>query len=411
MSPYVYAIPVFMLLIGIEVIATVIRKKDFYRLNDSINSLSAGMIYVTSAQLINFGIYTFVFHHFAVFNLDTNALWVWVVAFVLKDFFYYWFHRYSHEINVLWASHSVHHQSEEYNLTTALRQPSTGFLLGWIFYVPMALLGIPPLVYVVVSLANLLYQFWVHTRHVGKLGWFDRTFASPSNHRVHHAKNRRYLDKNYGGVFMVWDRMFGTFENEDDDYEAIKYGTLKPVRSWNPIWANLHLYVSMFKDAVKTNRLYDKLALWFKKTGYRPRDVAKPMKMPDIFAYQNFDPSVSQSNKIYIAIQFALLAIVSNVLVGLYNLIPYWQSVYWFILLAVNLMFIGWMLENEDRIVRYEITRTVSTFICAILAYLIWSSLPSMLLLATGIWTVLSLVVLACIKNKGIKLREINNES
>ena len=411
MSLYVYAIPIFMLLIGIEVIVTAIRKKDFYRLNDAINSLSTGMIYVTSSQIINFGIYAFVFHHFAIFSLDSQNWWVWVAGFMLKDFFYYWDHRYSHEINILWATHSVHHQSEEYNLTTALRQPSTGFLLGWIFYIPMALIGIPPLIYIVVSLANLLYAFWLHTRHINKLGWFDRHFASPSNHRVHHAKNRRYLDKNYGGIFMWWDRMFGTFEAEDDEYEEIRYGTLKPLRSWNPIWANLHLYAFMFKDALRTSKFFDRFALWFKKTGYRPRDIAKPMKMPDIFNYQNFDPKISKINKVYIVIQFALLAIVTNILVGLYNLIPYWQSVYWVVLLCVNLVFIGWMLEAEERMLTYEALRLSLSLVCIFVANSIWPQLSALIWEIFSIWAVLSFILLAVIKSKGMKLREIHNES
>ncbi len=406
MSPYVYAIPIFMLSIGIEVIASVIRKKDYYRLNDAINSLSAGMIYVTSSQIINLGIYACIFHNFSFFSLDIGNLWVWVAAFVLKDFFFYWCHRLSHAINILWACHSVHHQSEEYNLSTALRQSSTGFLLEWIFYIPMALLGIPPLIYVVVSLADLFYQFWIHTRHIGKLGWFDRNFSSPSNHRVHHAKNRRYLDKNFGGVFMWWDRIFGTFENEDDDYETIKYGTLKPLRSWNPIWANLHLYVFMLKDALKTKQLFDKVTLWFKSTGYRPGDIARPMKMPDIFKYQNYDPKIGKANKIYIVIQFALLLFITNVLVGLYKIIPYWQSVYWLILLCVNLVFIGRMLESEYRILRYEAARLGVSLMGVFFAALTWPRLSDSLWEAMSVWAVLSFISLAIIKNKGMKLKE-----
>ena len=147
----------------------------------------------------------------ALFELPASRRWVWLGALLVYDFCYYWLHRAGHRVAVLWAAHVVHHQSEDYNLSTALRQTSSGFLLGWIFYLPMALVGVPPLVFGVVALVDLLYQFWVHTQQVGKLGWFDRWFCSPSNHRVHHAVNDRYLDSNYGGILIVWDRLFGSF--------------------------------------------------------------------------------------------------------------------------------------------------------------------------------------------------------
>jgi alkylglycerol monooxygenase len=164
--------------------------------------------------------------------------WVWLSALLLYDFCYYWHHRLGHRCALFWAAHVVHHQSEDYNLSTALRQTGSGWLFGWVFYLPMALLGVPPLVFGTVALIDLLYQFWVHTQQIGRLGWFDRWFCSPSNHRVHHAVNDRYLDRNYGGILMVWDRLFGSFV-EEDDLEPIVYGTRKPLRSWNPLWANL----------------------------------------------------------------------------------------------------------------------------------------------------------------------------
>ena len=167
---------------------------------------------------------------------------------LLYDFLYYWLHRAGHEVNILWAAHVVHHQSEDYNLSTALRQTSTGGLLGWIFYLPMALLGFPVSVFVGVALIDLLYQFWVHTEQIGKLGWFDRVFCSPSNHRAHHAVNDRYLDRNYGGILILWDRLFGTFVEEDDRDRPI-YGTRSPLRSFNPLWANAEVYWATLVEA------------------------------------------------------------------------------------------------------------------------------------------------------------------
>jgi hypothetical protein len=179
-------------------------------------------------------------------------------------------------VALLWAAHGVHHQSEEYNLSTALRQTGTGWVASWLFYLPMALLGFPPLVFVVVGLIDLLYQFWVHTRLVGSLGWFDRWFCSPSNHRVHHAVNERYLDCNYGGIFMFWDRLFGSFVPEDapgEGVEPIVYGTRKPLRSWNPLWANLEGYAALARVSAQAERWSDKLRVWWMPPGWRPADV------------------------------------------------------------------------------------------------------------------------------------------
>ena len=204
--------------------------------------------------LLKVAIYTWAFQHVALFELSASSPWVWIGALIGYDFCYYWLHRAGHRIGVLWAAHVVHHQSEDYNLGTALRQTSSGFLLGWIFYLPLAVAGVPPLVFGVVALIDLLYQFWVHTQQVGKLGWFDRWFCSPSNHRAHHGVNERYLDKNYGGILILWDRLFGSFV-EEDEREPVVYGTRAPLRSFNPLWANLQVYRDLWLDSWRTRSL------------------------------------------------------------------------------------------------------------------------------------------------------------
>jgi hypothetical protein len=251
----------------------------------------------------------------ALWQLDAGQWWVWLLALVAYDFCYYWNHRLGHTCALFWAAHTVHHQSEDYNLSTALRQTSSGFVFGWIFYVPMAVLGFPPTVFAVVALIDLLYQYWVHTQHIGKLGWFDRWFCSPSNHRVHHAVNDHYLDKNYGGIWIIWDRLFGSFVEErpqaahaprlaeglapsgktpfapEDDREPIVYGTRAPLRSWNPLWANVEVYAALAKDSWYAASWADKLRVWFKPPGWRPADVAAQRPKP-AFDLQRplFDP-------------------------------------------------------------------------------------------------------------------------
>jgi sterol desaturase/sphingolipid hydroxylase (fatty acid hydroxylase superfamily) len=223
--------------------------------------------------LMTIGIYTLVWQHAALVRLSPSSPWVWVAGLLLYDLCYYWQHRLSHTVALLWAAHVVHHQSEDYNLSTALRQPSTGWVATWAFYLPMAVLGFPPLVFGSVALIDLLYQYWVHTQQIGRLGWFDRWFCAPSNHRVHHAVNDKYLDRNYGGILIVWDRLFGSFQ-EEDDADPCVYGTRGPLRSWNPVRANLHNYWDMARDSWHAASWSDKLRVWFKHPGWRPPDVA-----------------------------------------------------------------------------------------------------------------------------------------
>ena len=309
MNYVLYAIPFFFLLIALELVADRWRGLSTYRLSDSLNSLSAGVLSQASGLLTKgFGLvfYLLAWEHIALFELSADAWWVWVFAFFLYDFCYYWAHRIGHERNVFWAAHVVHHQSEDYNLTTALRQTSTGFILGWIFFLPMALLGIPPLVLLTVGALNLLYQFWVHTRHVPKLGWLEWIFITPSNHRVHHAQNPIYMDRNYGGVFIIWDRLLGTFQEELDE-EPVVFGVTTPLASWNPLWANLHFYAQLWRDALHASSWWDKLRIWFMPTGWRPDDVAAryPQVKPELSQFVKFDIPLTAGQKIYATLQFA----------------------------------------------------------------------------------------------------------
>jgi uncharacterized membrane protein YhhN len=209
---------------------------------------------------------------------------------------------------VLWAAHAVHHQSQDYNLSTALRQTSSGALLGWVFYVPMALAGVPPLVFGVVALIDLLYQFWVHTEQVGRLGWFDRWFCSPSNHRVHHAVNDAYLDKNYGGILILWDRMFGTFKDEDAQEKCV-YGTRGLLNSWDPLWANAQVYAGLAHDSWHARSWLDKLKVWIQPPGWRPADVAERFPKPafSMAQMQLYHPPMSRAVQWFALVQFALL--------------------------------------------------------------------------------------------------------
>lgn len=245
MSPYFYIVPIFFLMIATEYCVARAKGRDLYRFQDTVTSINAGLV----SQFVNimggaFSVYMYslMVAQFGVFTWDPSSPWVWVLALVLYDFCYYWVHRAGHEVNLFWASHVIHHSSEDFNLATALRQSATGFYFKWAFYLPLALLGIPTQVFVVVALIDLLYQYWVHTQLVGRMGILERFLVTPSNHRVHHGQNDYCIDKNYGGIFSIWDQLFGTYADERTD-ERVVYGVRKPLRSWDPVWANIQHYL------------------------------------------------------------------------------------------------------------------------------------------------------------------------
>ena len=248
-NPTVIAIPLFALMIGIEALIARRRDRDFYSGYDAFTNILIGFVSVAFGGLFGLGIglvYTFLYE-LSPLKLPTDAWWSWTVLFFLDDFAYYWFHRVSHETRLFWNFHVVHHSSQHYNLSVAVRQSWFSGLLHWIFYAPIMLLGFAPWMLLITHGFNLIYQFWIHTRLIDKLGWFEWIFNTPSHHRVHHGVNDAYLDKNYAGVFIIWDRMFGTFVPET---EEPRYGIIKPIASHNPLWINLHAWFEMF-DAMK----------------------------------------------------------------------------------------------------------------------------------------------------------------
>jgi len=320
------AVPFFLLALVIEIVVGRIRGTAYFRTNDAINSLSAGTLSTTIGYFSRFipaGISAYVLRDYSIldidaasFSLSPTGILHWLVALIAFDFCYYWAHRYGHEISILWASHAVHHQSEDYNLSTALRQTSSGFLFTWVFYLPLFLLGMPFEVFVTVNALDLIYQFWVHTQHIRRLGWMEKVFVTPSNHRVHHAQNEIYIDRNYGGILIIWDRLFGTFQDELES-EPVVFGVRKPLRSWNPFWANLQVYDYLLFDSLRTRKWRDKIGVWFRRTGWRPADmVAKyPKQKADPAAFEKFDPEVSPGVRRYVLAQF-LVAVLMVLLIG-----------------------------------------------------------------------------------------------
>ncbi|MGZ3254814.1 MAG: sterol desaturase family protein [Burkholderiaceae bacterium] len=307
----IIAIITFSLLTAIEFAYGLAVNRNNYRLNDAISSLSQGalsQIVSVFTQLFQIGIYTAIFSSITLFHHDEfwSNWYGYVIAVVAYDFCDYWLHRTSHEVAVFWAAHVVHHQSQEFNFTTALRQESFYPVLGFPFFIPMAVLGIPPSTFAIAGFVVLFYQFWIHTEHVGKLGWFDRIFSTPSNHRVHHAVNAQYVDKNYGAILIIWDRMFGTFAEEK---EKCAYGTIEPLNSWDPIWSIGHVFWNLLKDAIATHSWADKLKIWFKPPGWKPRDLIVDQQHQAGPAEDNplYDPPMNRTIIWFACLHFIIL--------------------------------------------------------------------------------------------------------
>jgi sterol desaturase/sphingolipid hydroxylase (fatty acid hydroxylase superfamily)/poly(3-hydroxybutyrate) depolymerase len=308
LDPIALAVPFFFVLIGIEMLWAKRRGVRVYRFADAITDLSCGItsqIVLLVWATTQLAIYAAVYARLRVVTFE--HAWVpWVIAFFAVDFFYYWWHRLSHEVNFLWAAHVVHHPSEDYNLAVALRQ---AVLTSWTalpFYLPLAVLGVPTHVFALVHALSTLYQFWIHTRLVGKIrGPIDWVLNLPSHHRVHHAVNAPYLDKNYGATLIVWDRLFGTYAEE---IEEPVYGITKPLGTFDPLWAQVHYWFEMASMARAAQRPGDKLRVLFaspawKPDGWVPFDAGDPLSRP------KYDRPLSRGLAAYIGVQYAIVVL------------------------------------------------------------------------------------------------------
>jgi len=344
MKIILYAIPGFIFLILVEWIYGLVRGRNTYRVADTITSISLGSISrLRGLFFLGLGsyFYTWASDGYHLFDLPDSGVGIWLFALVAYDFSYYWFHRISHEVNLFWAAHVVHHQSEDYNLGTALRQSGSGFF-GFIFYLPWLYIGIPPEILFASGAINLVYQFWVHTQHVPKLGPVEYVFVTASNHRVHHAQNAIYIDRNYGGIFIFWDRLFGSFQEELENEPCI-YGIRKPLHSYNPFWANFHVYWSTLKDSWHARRWQDKFMIWLKGPGWRPADVDKayPVEHTRLEDFSKYDPGVSILVRVYAFFQFFCATLAST---GLLIVAKDWASTP--LLVAIGLVFFSFYLQG-----------------------------------------------------------------
>ncbi|MFO0590929.1 MAG: sterol desaturase family protein [Polyangiaceae bacterium] len=300
------SVPFFFLFIALEIL--VLRKDPdrHYRLHDSIASLSSGVgqqMTDVFLHLLAAAAYAFTFSHFRVTTLPETPV-VWVLCVLGVDLMYWTYHWASHRVNFLWATHAVHHQSEEYNLSTALRQSWFTGLFAWAFYQPLAILGFPPAMFVVVYTCDILYQFWIHTRAIGKLGPLEWILNTPSHHRVHHGIDPKYIDKNYAGIFIIWDRLFRTFEVETN--EPV-YGVVHPLSSWNPLWANVEPWANLWKMSASMKSWRHKLYVWVAPPEWRPEGN---VIIPEVSraTQKRYDTPAPRVVNAYIVVGFALVS-------------------------------------------------------------------------------------------------------
>ena len=313
----IIAMPLFLMLVLFEKWYGWRKGFDTVRTLDMVSSLSSGVTNSTkdvlglSIAIISYG---WLVNHLAITHIE--ATWVlYIIAFFALDFAGYWTHRLAHSINFFWNNHIVHHSSEEYNLACALRQSISSFIKIYaLLLIPAAILGVPEKVIAVVAPLHLFAQFWYHTRHIGKMGILEYIIVTPSHHRVHHAINPEYLDKNYAQIFIFWDRLFGTFQEEQKNIPAV-YGVTRPVRTWNPIKINfMHMWL-LIKDAWHTKSWKDKFRIWLMPLGWRPADVAEKYpvyKIEEVYDFEKYDTFASKGMQTYLWAQLiCMLLLVS----------------------------------------------------------------------------------------------------
>ncbi len=309
MAVIAWSIPAFLIAIGIELWVARRRRARAYRFADAVTDLNCGIsseavkLLTAAARL---AVYAFVYDQWAFFSWEDGSPWPWVIGLLGLDLAYYWWHRLSHTSNVLWAAHVVHHQSEDYNLAVALRQAWFTSITILMFFVSLALLGVPPLIFAISSAISVLYQFWIHTEFIDKLPrWFEWLLNTPSHHRVHHAINPQYLDKNYAAILMIWDRMFGTFEPEQ---ERPVYGITVPLDSWNVVWANAHRLVELGREslgALRRMKPGQALWVWLAHPGWHPSGATVEHRPNQLDGRAKFEPPLSRTTMGYVMLWMA----------------------------------------------------------------------------------------------------------
>jgi alkylglycerol monooxygenase len=389
-NPIILAIPVFLALILAELVYARIANKKMYRLNDAVSNLGCGITETVTgafAKVFTVAAYHFVFTYYRVFDLPDSWLW-FGIAFLMQDFFYYWAHRLSHEINLFWTGHVVHHQSEEYNLSVALRQGAMQKVYTFYFYLPMAFVGISTEIFILVSAINLMYQFWIHTKAIGKLGILEFVFNTPSHHRVHHGRNPKYIDKNHGGTLIIWDRMFGTFQVEQ---EEPVYGITTPLHTFNPVYATFLPLKNIVNDVLRIPGTSNKLKFLFKKPGWYPEELGgyQSPKEVEKATYKMFDIFIPPVLNYYLIIQFIVTLGGTAFYLFTYQNYPLDQQIIFTLLILFTIICHGILFDARSYAFIVELSRL---FIVpsVVISYLTFNNITFFILLGIMLFSLFS---------------------
>jgi len=390
-NPIVLSIPVYFLLIGIEVAYDQVKQKGLYRFGDALTNISCGITeQVTGVfgKVITVAIYHFFYTYARI--ADVPQTWYWaIVLFIGVDFFYYWAHRYSHEINLFWTGHVIHHQSEDYNFSVALRQGAFQKIFTAWFFIPLAILGFKTEWFLYIGAFSTLYQFWIHTEAIEKLPrWFEYVFNTPSHHRVHHGRNPKYIDKNHGGTFIIFDRLFGTFQAEE---ERPTYGITTPVASYNPLVAHWKPFESIFKDMKLISGFKNKVLLLLKPPGWLPTEAGGFRPPPAIDAtFQKYHQPLSKAIQWYTLLQYAIVLGIAAVFLFQYGQFPVALQVGLALFLLFQIGIIGLLLDQKANFIAMEYFRLVT--LAGVLVLLIYPTfnwlfgISLAILVLIGIW-------------------------
>jgi alkylglycerol monooxygenase len=359
------AVPFFFVLIGVELLVARRRGQTVYRFADAITDLGCGVTQQITLLFLNgflFVGYFWVYRHARLVDLGRHPIAAWTVALIGVDFFYYWWHRASHRVNLFWSAHAVHHQSEDYNLAVALRQAVLTPITSLPFALPLAMVGIPPIVYIAAEALSTLYQFWIHTALVGRLGPLETVLNTPSHHRVHHARNPEYIDRNYGAILIVWDRLFGTYAPER---EPPIYGITKPFRSFDAIWAQLQPVVDLVATARRAPGLRDRLRVWL-----APPERAFDWEATHATARgldaQKFEVAVTSRLRGYLLFNFALVVVATFCLMWWRDRLSSPLLVVGAVLVLLAMLSIGALVESRRWARRLEAARVVVSAIALV---------------------------------------------
>ena len=415
-SILLWVVPGFMVLMTVEALYGHFTNKQTYSFMDTLSSLSSGITNVLKDSLglvLVILSYPYILDTIAVFDLESSVM-LYVVAFICIDFASYWNHRLNHKVNIFWNRHVIHHSSEEFNLACALRQSISAWIgFGAFFLIPAAFFGVPAQLITLLAPIHLFAQFWYHTHHIGKLGFLEYIIVTPSQHRVHHAINPIYIDKNLSAIFCIWDRAFGTFQEELDEEPPV-YGVLKPVNTWNPLLINFQHAFNVIQDAYNTSSFKDKLRIWFMPTGWRPNDVVEKFPRNIITDHNNrekYSPNYSNFMKFtaifhFISINFLLYFFLSNI-----SIIETDLRLIFGLIIFISVFGFTSLLDLQSWAPFFEVIRSISTILIlySINDYSLFVNYPTEFSLIIAYFILSSLISFIIIFNKNHYLIKFSN--